>query len=136
MIKTIIKDEEFLKIKSRLCTKDDAYIIADLKDTLLHNKERCVGLAANMLGNSIQAIVLFDNDNILIMLNPEILQASQQYTTTESCLSLTGSRETKRYKKIKIKYLNEKFQVRIKTFTDFSAQIIQHEIDHCNGIII
>ena len=100
------------------------------------NTERCVGLAANMIGVSKRIIAIDNDDNFLAMLNPEILRRSDPYEAEEACLSLEGTRKTKRYRSIKVQYQTTAMQTRIKTFTDFTAQIIQHEIDHCNGIVI
>ena len=137
MIKNIVHDIDFLKIKSSDMTLDDKYIIADLKDTLLFNKTRCVGMAANMIGYHKNATIFEDKNGIYqIMLNPIILKKEVEYEIEEGCLSLTGTRLTKRFKKIKVKYLDELYRERIKTFIDFEAEIIQHEIDHLNGIII
>ncbi len=136
MIKEIIKDETFLSQKSLPATQNELSIATDLLDTLLANKDRCVGLAANMIG-SLSNIIAVDNEGeYLIMINPKIIKHSCAYQTEEACLSLEGTRPTKRYKTIKVEYQNIQFQKRIKTFKDFTAQIIQHEIDHCNGIII
>ena len=137
MIKSIVRDIKFLMIKSEDITEKDKYIIDDLKDTLMFNSHRCVGMAANMIGYHKNAIVFFDNNKkIQIMLNPIILKKELEYETSEGCLSLDGQRSTKRYKKIKVEYLDELFRKRIKTYTDFEAQIILHEIDHTFGIII
>jgi peptide deformylase len=106
-------------------------------DTLAYHKDTCVGMAANMIGVC-KRIIAFDNDgSYMIMLNPEIVKKSEEYETEESCLSLLGgSRKTKRYRKIKIRYQTMDFQTRLKTFEGWTAQIIQHEIDHCNGVLI
>ena len=137
MIKSIVRDIKFLMIKSEDITEKDKFIIDDLKDTLMFNSHRCVGMAANMIGYHKNAIVFFDNNkNIQIMLNPKILKKDLEYEASEGCLSLDGERMTKRYKKIKVEYLDEMFRKRIKTYTDFEAQIILHEIDHTLGVII
>ncbi len=136
MIKEIIKDEAFLAQKSTLATEADLQIATDLLDTLEANKERCVGLAANMIGE-LKNIIAVDNEGeYLVMLNPKIIKCSEPFDTEEACLSLEGTRPTKRYKSIKVEYQNIKMQTRIKTYKGFTAQIIQHEIDHCNGMII
>lgn len=136
MIKLIMKDIIFLGQKSQPATKDDLQIAEDLLDTLKANADGCVGMAANMIGVK-KRIIAFDNSGeYMVMFNPEIIKCSGVYEISEGCLSLIGTRETKRYKSIKVKYENADFQVRIKTFTDWTAQIIQHEIDHCDGIII
>ncbi len=136
MIKDIITDENFLAQKSLPATPDDLAVALDLLDTLSANSQRCVGLAANMIGCLTRIIVVDDNGDPLVMLNPKIIRCSDAYTTEEACLSLEGTRPTKRYKNIKVEYQNMKFQKRLKTFSGFTAQIIQHEIDHCDGIII
>lgn len=136
MIKDIIQDPIILQIKSKTATKEDLQTAQDLLDTLKANAEKCVGMAANMIGSH-KRIIVFDNDgSYTTMFNPTIIKMSDPYETEEGCLSLSGVRKTKRYKKIKVEYQNEQFQTRIKTFTDWTAQIIQHEIDHCNGILI
>ncbi len=136
MIKEIVKDETFLAQKSSPTTESDLYIAIDLLDTLKANKERCVGLAANMIGYHKNIIVVDDEGKYLVMINPKIIKCSEPFNTEEACLSLMGTRPTKRYTNIKVGYQNEKMQKRIKTYKGFTAQIIQHEIDHCNGIII
>lgn len=137
MIKNINKDIKSLMIKSIPATIDDLSIGEDLKDTLLFNKDKCVGMASNMIGISKAIICFFDEfNNIIIMYNPKIIKASNEYEAEEGCLSLEGVRKTKRYNKIKLEYYNENFQKRIKSYNGFTAEIIQHEIDHINGIII
>ena len=136
MIRDICKDETFLAQKAQPVTPDDLPLAADLLDTLAHHRDSCVGLAANMIGVNKRAIV-FDNEGTsMVMFNPEILKMSGPYSAEEGCLSLTGTRPAKRFHTIKVRWQNEKFQDRIKTFTGWTAQIIQHEIDHCEGIII
>ncbi len=136
MVQPIMKDEAFLAIPSEPATKEDIQVAQDLLDTLTAHAEGCVGMAANMIGVS-KRIIAFDNEGTyMVMFNPEIVKASDRYETEEGCLSLVGRRATKRYKSIKVKYQNEDFQTRFKTYTGWTAQIIQHEIDHCNGIII
>lgn len=136
MIRTICKDEAFLAQKAQPATPEDLPVAADLLETLEHHKDGCVGMAANMIGVN-KRIIAFDNEgSYMVMFNPVILQHSGPYQTEEGCLSLTGVRPTKRWKTIKVQWQNEKFQQRIKKFTGWTAQIIQHEIDHCEGIII
>jgi peptide deformylase len=137
MIKEVVHDPILLAGKSEPATIDDLHIAQDLLDTLMANKDACVGMAANMIGVR-KRIIVFDNDGIyMTMFNPEILKAAEPYDAQESCLSLLGDpRPCKRYRTIKVQWQNEKFQIRIKTFTGWPAQIIQHEIDHCNGILI
>ena len=136
MIKPIMKDPIFLAQKSVIATEEDLYIAQDLQDTLEANKDGCVGMAANMIGILKRVIIFDDNGKASVMFNPEIIKYSEAYETEEGCLSLTGSRKTKRYKTIKVQYRNEAFQTRLKTYSGWTAQIIQHEIDHCNGILI
>ena len=137
MVKEVVHDPVLLGIKSEPATKEDLQVAQDLLDTLTANKDACVGMAANMIGIR-KRIIVFDNEgSYMTMFNPEILKASGQYDTAEGCLSLLGGpRPCKRYQTIKVKWQNELFQTRIKTFTGWPAQIIQHEIDHCNGILI
>ena len=136
MVQPIMKDETFLAIPSEPATADDLQVAQDLLDTLTAHAEGCVGMAANMIGVS-KRIIVFDNEGTyMVMFNPEIVKASDRYETEEGCLSLVGRRTTKRYKSIKVKYQNGDFHTRFKTYTGWTAQIIQHEIDHCNGIII
>lgn len=136
MIRTIVTDETFLSKPSESATAEDLPVAQDLLDTLAANKERCVGMAANMIGVAKRIIAVDDEGSYLCLFNPEILKHSEPFETEESCLSLQGTRKTKRYKSIKVRYQNDRFQERIKTFKGWTAQIIQHEIDHCNGIII
>ena len=136
MVREIMHDPIFLAQKSVPATKEDVEIARDLLETLQAHKEGCVGMAANMIGVN-KRIIAFDNEGTyMVMYNPEIVKCSQPYETEEGCLSLAGIRKTKRYQSIKVKYQNADFAVRLKTFTGWTAQIIQHEIDHCNGILI
>lgn len=137
MIKDIIHDPMLLAMRSAPATADDIQVAADLLDTLTANKETCVGMAANMIGE-LKRIIVFDNDGCyMTMFNPEIVKSDKPYSTSEGCLSLIGEpRPVRRYRSIKVRWQNEKFETRMKTFTDRPAQIIQHEIDHCNGILI
>ena len=136
MIQPIMKDVIFLGVKSVPATIEDLQVARDLLDTLAAHREGCVGMAANMIGVR-KRIIVFDNERTdMVMFNPEIIKQEGLYETEEGCLSLTGVRKTKRYQKIKVQYQNEAFQTRIKTFSGWTAQIIQHEIDHCNGILI
>ena len=130
-------DPIFLSGKSESATKEDLYVAQDLLDTLMAHKESCVGMAANMIGVR-KRIIAFDNDGkYMVMFNPEILKASVPFDTEEGCLSLLGGpRKCKRYKSVKVQWQTEKFETRIKNFTGFTAQIIQHEVDHCNGVLI
>ncbi len=136
MIKNIVKDILFLGQKSEMATQDDMQVALDLLDTLAANSQACVGLAANMIGVKKRVIVFNDNGVYTIMFNPEIIKSSKPYHTKESCLSLIGEREAERYKMIKVKFLDINFKPKIKEYRDYTAQIIQHEVDHCNGVII
>ena len=137
MVKEIVHDPIMLARKSVPAGREDLPVVQDLLDTLAANKEACVGMAANMIG-ILKRIIVFDNEGTyMVMLNPEIVSCSGLYETEEGCLSLLGGpRKTNRYQKIKVKYQTLEFQTRLKTFTGWPAQIIQHEIDHCNGILI
>ena len=136
MVRKICKDEMFLAQKAEPAVQDDLEIAKDLLDTLTAHEGSCVGMAANMLGVN-KRIIAFDNEGkYMVMFNPMILKKSGVYETEEGCLSLTGIRKTKRWKSIKVQFQNQEFQTRIKTFTGWTAQIIQHEIDHCEGILI
>ena len=137
MVKEIVHDPIFLAGKSELATKEDLQVAQDLLDTLIANKDGCVGMAANMIGVR-KRIIVFDNEGTyMTMFNPEIVKKSGLYDTEESCLSLLGGpHPCKRYQSIKVQWQTVEFQTRIKTFTGWTAQIIQHEIDHCNGILI
>ena len=136
MVCEICKDELFLARKAKPATPEDITVAENLLETLAYHKNGCVGMAANMIGVD-KRIIAFDNDgSYMVMFNPEILQRSGPYQTEEGCLSLTGVRKTKRWKTIKVKWQNEKFQQRIKNFSGWTAQIIQHEIDHCDGILM
>ena len=136
MIQPIMKDPIFLGGKSEPATQADLQVAQDLLDTLAAHREGCVGMAANMIGVR-KRIIVFDNEGTdMVMFNPVILKKEGQYDTEEGCLSLPGIRPTKRWNKIKLQYQNAAFQTRIKTFSGWTAQIIQHEIDHCDGILI
>lgn len=137
MVKEIVHDTLLLARKSEAAGKEDIQTAKDLLDTLIANKESCVGMAANMIG-VLKRIIVFNNEGAyLTMFNPEIIKFSEPYEAQEGCLSLLGGpRKVKRYKSIKVKYQNEDMQVRIKTFKGYTAEIIQHEIDHCNGVLI
>ena len=136
MVREICKDEDFLAQKAKLATAADLPVADDLLETLIAHKDGCVGMAANMIGAG-KRIIAFDNDGAyMVLFNPEIIKKSGAYEAEEGCLSLDGTRKAKRWKSIKVQYQNREFQVRFKTFTGFPAQIIQHELDHCEGIII
>ena len=137
MVRELMHDPIFLAREAVPATKEDLEIAKDLLDTLMHHRETCVGMAANMIGQCKHIIAVNAEGAYLLMFNPRILKVEGEYQTEESCLSLLGGpRPTKRYQKIKVQYQNEKLQQRIKTFEGWTAQIIQHEIDHCNGILI
>ncbi len=137
MVKDLIHDPILLARKSAVATAEDLPAARDLLDTLLAHRQTCVGMAGNMIGVLKRIIVFFDGELPVLMLNPELLKAEQPYDTQEGCLSLLGEpRKTRRYRKIKLRWQNEQLQTRIKTFEGWTAQIIQHEIDHCNGILI
>ena len=136
MIKELMHDPIFLAGKSEIATKEDLPVAQDLLDTLMAHKETCVGMAANMIGVN-KRIIAFDNEGeYMVMLNPMIVKQSGVYEAEEGCLSLTGTRKVRRFKSIKVQWQNEKLQPRIKTFTGWTAEIIQHEIDHCEGVLI
>lgn len=137
MVIEVMHDPIFLAMKSEVATIEDLQVAQNLLDTLVANKETCVGMAANTIG-VLKRIIVFDNEGTyMTMFNPEIIKMSSPYDTEEGCLSLLGGpRSCKRYQTIKVQWQNEQFQTRIKTFTGWTAQIIQHEIDHCNGILI
>ena len=137
MVKELMHDPIFLAQKSAAATAEDLPVARDLLDTLAFHRETCVGMAANMIGVA-KRIIAFDCDgSLMVMLNPEIIAQSAPYEAQESCLSLLGGpRKAVRYEKIKVRYQNENMQTRLKTFTGFAAQIIQHEVDHCNGVLI
>ena len=137
MVREIVHDPFLLSVKSVSASAEDLEVARDLLDTLRANREACVGMAANMIGVNKRIIVFDDNGSLSLMLNPEILKTEGEYETEEGCLSLLGGpRKTKRFRKIKVRFRNDAMQVRIKTYTGWTAQIIQHEVDHCNGILI
>ena len=136
MIREICRDETFLAQKAAPATADDLATAQDLLDTLTAHKDGCVGMAANMIGVC-RRIIAFDNEGTyMVMFNPVIIRQSGPYEAQEGCLSLSGVRKTKRFQTIKVQWQNEQFQTRLKTFTGWTAEIIQHEIDHCEGILI
>ncbi|MBR4071640.1 MAG: peptide deformylase [Clostridia bacterium] len=141
MIRELIHDPIFLAGKSEVATKDDIEVAEDLLETLIAHKESCVGMAANMIGVKKRIIAFLDESGkapaYTVMLNPEIIKKDGAYETEEGCLSLLGGpRPCKRYKSVKVKYQTIEMQPRIKTYTGWTAQIIQHEVDHCNGVLI
>lgn len=137
MVRELVHDPIFLGRKSAPATEEDLQTARDLLDTLAAHRETCVGMAANMIG-VLKRIIVFDNGGTpMVMLNPEIVKQSGEYETEEGCLSLLGGpRKTRRFEKIKVRYQTMELEMRLKTFTGWTAQIIQHEIDHCNGVLI
>ena len=136
MVREIVRDPAFLALPSVEANADDLPLAADLLETLQAHADSCVGMAANMIGEN-RRIIAFENGNgYMVMFNPVIIRRSDPWKAEEGCLSLDGVRTAKRWRSIKVQYQNEKFQTRYKTFTGFTAQIIQHEIDHCEGILI
>jgi len=136
MVRSIMKDIFFLNQKSELATKADAQVIQDLLDTLKANEEGCVGMAANMIGVKKRIIVISMGDMIVPMINPMIVNKTGQYETEEGCLSLIGVRKTNRFKEIEVEYFDSRFKKRRGKYSGWIAQIIQHEVDHCDGIVI
>ena len=137
MIREIVTDKFQLSQKSIDATKEDNEVVQDLLDTLVAHTQGCVGMAANMIGVNKRIIAINDNGDYLVMINPKIIKTSGRlYETEEGCLSHVGTKKTKRYEKIKVEYLDVDFKRKIKSFENFTAQIIQHEIDHCQGILI
>ena len=136
MVRPIMKDRFFLSQKSKPATSEDISVAQDLLDTLAAHRDGCVGMAANMIGVAKRIIVFTHDGSDMVMFNPEIIKQTGLYETEEGCLSLTGVRPTTRYRTITVRYQNAAFQSKQRTFHDWSAQIIQHEIDHCNGILI
>ena len=136
MVKQIIRDRFFLRQKSEEATEKDREIITDLRDTLTANEDRCIGMAANMIGKLKRIIVVALPFGPMVMINPEILVKSESYEAEEGCLSLDGVRKTTRYKKIVVHYQDENFKDTLQEFTGMVAQTIQHECDHLDGVII
>lgn len=136
MIRDICKDQAFLAQKAEPASPEDLPVAADLLETLEVHRDGCVGMAANMIGVNKRIIAVDCDGAYLLMLNPVILKQSGAYEAEEGCLSLAGTRKTKRYRSIKVQWQNEKLQTRIRTFTGWTAEIIQHEIDHCEGVLV
>ena len=137
MVRELMHDPLFLGRRSRAATVEDLSVGQDLLETLMAHRETCVGMAGNMIGETVAVIAFFDGGEPVVMYNPEILKAEGAYETEEGCLSLLGGpRKCKRFQKIKVRWDNEKFQKRVKTFTGWTAQISQHEVDHWNGVLI
>ena len=136
MIREIVKDPLFLSRKSLPATALDLPVARDLRDTLAAHRAGCVGMAANMIGVSKRMIIFADGIGATVMLNPEITKKSDPYETEEGCLSLEGVRPTTRFRAIRVRFQDESMRIQTKRYTDFAAQVIQHEIDHCDGILI
>ena len=137
MVKELVHDPLFLGIRSKDASKDDILVGRDLLDTLMANRETCVGMAANMIGVTKRIIAFNNNGRYTVMYNPEIVGKSGIFQTEEGCLSLLGGpRPTTRCKTIRVKYQDNSFAWKTASYTGFTAQIIQHEIDHCNGVLI
>ncbi|MBQ8972194.1 MAG: peptide deformylase [Clostridia bacterium] len=136
MIKEIVKDEAFLRVPSENADAEDIPALDDLRDTLRANEWRCVGMAGNMIGVRKRMIVFVENGKIEEMFNPVLLKRDGAYQTEEGCLSLIGKRTVKRYNSIKVRWQTRDMKPRIRTFSGFTAQIIQHEMDHLDGIVI
>ena len=136
MIKNIVRDVMFLSMPSQKATPADAAVIRDLKDTLRANQDRCVGMAANMIGERKCILICAIGPGQLILVNPEIVHREGAYETKEGCLCHEGERPVKRYRSIRVKYLDEQFRPQERTFLGFPAQIIQHEMDHFQGKLI
>lgn len=136
MVREIIRDRFFLSLPSREAAAEDMQTAVDLRDTLIANRDRCVGLAANMIGKNVRIIAFADGTKAEVMVNPVLLSASDEYRAMEGCLSLDGQRQAKRFRKIKVKWCTTDGKLKMGSFTGFAAQIIQHEMDHLNGILI
>ena len=136
MIREIVKDPIFLQQRSLPASETDLPTGLDLLDTLNAHRETCVGLAANMIGVSCRIIVFDDGGKPCLMFHPEIVPSSGPYEAEEGCLSLTGTRKARRFRKIRVRYQDERFRVRFRTLEGWTAQIVQHELDHCDGILI
>ena len=136
MKQEIVHDPVFLAQPSLPATREDLQTALDLMDTLVANRDRCVGMAANMIGVLRRIIVFVDQGSLTVMFNPEIVKKKDRYEAEEGCLSLSGTRKTQRWRTIKVKYQTEELQTRFKTYEGWTAEIIQHEIDHCNGVLI
>ncbi len=136
MVRSIVKDPILLSRRSEPATSADRALAADLRDTLLAHTDKCVGMAANMIGGTRRIIAFLDGNTPTVMFNPEIIRAEGEFETEEGCLSLTGTRRTKRFSRIKVRFQDERFIRRVREYAGWTAQIIQHEIDHCNGVLI
>jgi len=136
MVKSIVKGKHIFAKKAQAATEADRQVVTDLLDTLRANREICVGMAANMIGVNKSIIVVAAGPFQFAMVNPVITEKTGEYQTKESCLSLDGERPCTRYEQIEVDYLDGNFKPQHGKYTGFTAQIIQHEIDHCNGVVI
>lgn len=136
MIKEIVKDTFILSRPSTPATREDLQTAKDLIDTLEAHKDVCAGMAANMIGVNKRIIIFQEDGKFTVMMNPELMKTTGKYHTSEGCLSLDGTRETDRYESIKVRYYDMDLKVKIKTYKGFTAQVIQHEMDHLGGILI
>ena len=136
MVRPLMTDTVFLAQKAQPADAGDVAVADDLLDTLKAHEDGCVGMAANMIGVRKRIICVTDGNRALLMYNPQILEQVNAYQTSEGCLSLIGERPCTRYRRIKVEYLDENFVHRIKNFSGYTAEIIQHEIDHCNGVVV
>ena len=137
MIREIVTDPILLSRPSREATAEDLAVAADLKDTLIAHADHCAGMAANMIGQSVRVIAVFVADQPLVLINPQVIKVEgRKYTAEEGCLSLSGTRRAQRFEKLQLRYQDEQGRIKQRTFSGFTAQVIQHELDHCEGILI
>ncbi len=136
MIRPIIHDPLFLALPSETATEQDRHIITHLKDTLTAHRDRCVGMAANMIGERKRIIAFYNGPFLMVMINPQITKKTGEYQAEEGCLSLAGVKKAKRWREITVCYQDEKFNLQTALFSGFTAQVIQHECDHCDGVLI
>ena len=137
MIREIVTDPILLSRPSREATDMDLAVAADLKDTLRAHVDHCAGMAANMIGQSVRIIAVFVADQPLVLINPQVIKVEgRKYTAEEGCLSLSGTRRAQRFEKLQLRYQDEQGRIKQRTFSGFTAQVIQHELDHCEGILI
>ena len=136
MLREIVRDPIFLAQRAKPAGTGDMGVAADLRQTLAANLDRCVGMAANMIGKNVAIIAIFEGGAITVMLNPEIVEKSGEYEAEEGCLSLSGVRKTRRFREITVRYQDERWNRRVRRLSGFPAQIVQHEVDHLNGVLI
>ena len=136
MVREIVRDPIFLAQRAKPAGAGDIDVVRDLRDTLAANIDRCVGMAANMIGKNVAIITIFEGGAIMVMLNPEIVEKSGEYETEEGCLSLSGVRKAKRFREITVRYQDAKWNRRVRRLSGFPAPIVQHEVDHLNGVLI